>query len=68
MIGFAKAGPSRAWFIGRVRDEEEEEQAGTQDDLADIATRLEILAARFKPCARSGTTTSCSATRCSSSG
>lgn len=32
-----------AWFIGRVRDDEEEVQAATQRDLTEIAARLEEL-------------------------
>lgn len=32
-----------AWFIGRVRDDEEEAEAATQRDLAEIAARLESL-------------------------
>ena len=32
-----------AWFIDRVRDEEEEVQAATQHDLAEIAARLDAL-------------------------
>jgi voltage-gated potassium channel len=32
-----------AWFIDRVRDEEDEVQAATQRDLAEIAARLDAL-------------------------
>lgn len=32
-----------AWFIDRVRDEEDEVQAATQRDLAEIAARLDVL-------------------------
>ncbi|MDT4923738.1 MAG: voltage-gated potassium channel [Pseudonocardiales bacterium] len=37
-----------AWFIDRVRDEEEEAQAATQRDLQQIAARLDVLSREMK--------------------